>query len=830
MLVLVVLGVVGWARGWFQSGGPAVAQNHHGETAAGDSDKASPAPAATANPKPPAVVDDPNVLTVSRDEKDGGKYRTINDALKNVAPGQTVLVLDDATYSETLELTQASRYNGITLASTRRATLAIPDGTRVGVRIVNVTGVILLGFRVKGTASVEGLILVTGRVPGVILEDLDLDVAPSKQCGAVSLEEVRLEPGMSVLTVRNCRFQGGFTGLQVASRTTPSAGIVIRENKFRGTIRGLVVRGKVSRTQIVANCFIGAPGGGIQLSELDDMTGDLLIANNSFMENMAAVVLGDSAVKGHDIQLRNNLILGAVQPDITFVKCTGQASDPGKPGDGTQVAKAWQISYNWREIKPPAEGTDERRAWVPPDAKKGDVRQDEIKGVNRDPKSPDFLRPDPNSRLATEGAGTEDPSLPRYVGALPPIGTALWDWDRAGRMPKTAQLLTVSKDPKVGGTYRTIADALKDAKPWTTIRVLDSATYEEDISLTDRKKYEGLTLEAVRSATLLVASGKWRLITIEDVPDVCVTGFRCSDSGSTTPDAASRAFVAVSGKAQGITLTRLVLTPKTPMLGISLQNALAPPGERPLRIEQCTIQPQCPLSNAGITVAGTLGPDAAGGICIRSNRILGCSHGISLLGALHDVHVTGNIVVKSPFSGLQMGAVAPGSHGLLLANNTAFAGGTGFRVWDNSPYKELQPGQVEIANNLFFAATECDMGFILQDLKNRSQSPGNGEELLKMWRFHHNRRDRSGSAAAFAFLMPDSLDDGPFKGDEMLSIAKEDLDRVRPRKGSSLATQGAGTKDTSLPSYIGALPCEGEAEWNWDRTWRARVKNVREKR
>jgi len=54
-------------------------------------------------------------------------------------------------------------------------------------------------------------------------------------------------------------------------------------------------------------------------------------------------------------------------------------------------------------------------------------------GVNRDPKSPDFLRPAKDSPLATAGAGSDDLSLPRYVGALPPEGVPPWDWDRAWR-------------------------------------------------------------------------------------------------------------------------------------------------------------------------------------------------------------------------------------------------------------------------------------------------------------------------------------------------------------------------------------------------------------
>lgn len=89
------------------------------------------------------------------------------------------------------------------------------------------------------------------------------------------------------------------------------------------------------------------------------------------------------------------------------------------------------MTHNWREGAQPHGDSGDDKSWVPPRPK--DVRQDKIDGVNRDPKSPDFLRPDPKSRLATDGAGNEDPSLPRYVGALPPEGARPWDWDRTWR-------------------------------------------------------------------------------------------------------------------------------------------------------------------------------------------------------------------------------------------------------------------------------------------------------------------------------------------------------------------------------------------------------------
>ena len=57
-------------------------------------------------------------------------------------------------------------------------------------------------------------------------------------------------------------------------------------------------------------------------------------------------------------------------------------------------------------------------------------------GIDRDPKSPTYLRPSPDSPVATAGAGRYDPALPKYVGALPPKA---WDWDRTWEsLPKVS--------------------------------------------------------------------------------------------------------------------------------------------------------------------------------------------------------------------------------------------------------------------------------------------------------------------------------------------------------------------------------------------------------
>src|SRR5262249_39560358 len=165
-----------------------------------------------------------------------------------------------------------------------------------------------------------------------------------------------------------------------------------------------------------------------------------------------------------------------------------------------------------------------------------------------------------------------------------------------------------------------------------------------------------------------------------DVPHVQITGFRFSDSASDS--GVYGTFVFVSGRAAGVTLTGLELVPQTPKLGLVVENASASVVE-PLRIEGCTIGPTCQVSNDGFAVLGNDSQEPTRGLCIRSNRLFNCVRGINLHGSLRDIQVTGNLLVRSRDASIQTEDLDPTSSGILVANNTAFAGGGGFRRWDN---------------------------------------------------------------------------------------------------------------------------------------------------
>jgi hypothetical protein len=116
------------------------------------------------------------------------------------------------------------------------------------------------------------------------------------------------------------------------------------------------------------------------------------------------------------------------------------------------------MDHNWRELQ-----SDKgwHKGWIP--VARADTWKPHIEVMSRDPRHLDFLRPAKDSPLATAGAGAADglartlaaavglahgptaglatwttanrgsafdPSLPAYVGAVPPKGMQPWDWEK----------------------------------------------------------------------------------------------------------------------------------------------------------------------------------------------------------------------------------------------------------------------------------------------------------------------------------------------------------------------------------------------------------------
>jgi hypothetical protein len=255
----------------------------------------------------------------------------------------------------------------------------------------------------------------------------------------IYLRDPRITAVESPVRIRGCQFRGGAIGVRLEAQQRSCEYIDVTENIFRGTIFGVRL-GPTHHLRVGGNRFLSVRNSAISMEATTGIR-QVLLANNTFLDCNTALRLGALAPPP-EVTVRNNLVLGANRPDWVFQCWDGKQGSPAVAGDSAEVFRVWDVAHNWREVPLIIrDDSDEGKAWVPPGPK--DVRQDKIEGVNRDPNSPGFLRPDPKSPLARQGGETDALPLPPYVGALPPEGAEPWDWDRTCRLqPKKAE------DPK----------------------------------------------------------------------------------------------------------------------------------------------------------------------------------------------------------------------------------------------------------------------------------------------------------------------------------------------------------------------------------------------
>jgi predicted Ser/Thr protein kinase len=764
------------------------------------------------NTRPSSLLKEADVLTVSKDPRDGGEYRMINDALVAVdKPGKTIRVLDAATYEESLTINQASLHSGLTVETARGATLAIPAKTKVGVFVFNVPRVTVRGFRIRCGADTTHVIVVANASIGVLLEELEIHAGKAGEFPqAISLES--LPPlADTPAVVRNCRIHAGFfSGIRISgwsrSYQTPHicGAVVVRDNRIGGCSIGINCEGAVDRVHVVGNQVWDAVLAGIQLENLLTGTKDVLVANNTLFQCRNAFRLWDDDVKGKNIQIRNNLTLGSRQADMIFEDSGGDQRKSRGPGDGKLVAKAksWQLDHNWREAKEPKDNAFDEKAWIPPAEEKQDVRQDEIKVLSRLLTSADFLRPNPKSSLATaNGAGRTDPSLPSYVGAVPPKDVRPWDWTRTWQAPPPGVLLTVSKQSKDSPMYRTIGDAIKAAKPWATIRVLDDETYDETVVLDSVEQHRGISLEAPRGATLVVKRPRKFAIVVQSVAHVRVSGFRMRQAEAVQ----GTAFVK-GEMAEGLVLEDLDLLGSDNVDAIKLYTGVAPMAT-PMVIRRCAIQD----TYDGIVVWGQPKDSdksaPTGKVVIQGNRIFqGFRVGIIVHRGIAEAEITGNVIWKQQRA-IQLENIWFAKQRLVVANNTLFGCGYGFWIWMEG--EQAMPGPGCFLNNLMFDIELTDIRYFVKPQKKDAFN-GDYAELQQRWGFFNNARGLGLEDSDGALRRGATDLDARNAGAAALERNPAAPTFVRPAKDSPLATKGAGPL-FGVPAYIGAIPPEGVA-------------------
>jgi hypothetical protein len=201
--------------------------------------------------------------------------------------------------------------------------------------------------------------------------------------------------------------------------------------------------------------------------------------------------------------------------------------------------------------------------------------------------------------------------------------------------------------------------------------------------------------------------------------------------------------------------------------------------------------------------------------------VWGNIRGIRVEGAVARLAVAGNLVWKCKEAGLHLQHVQACSEQLLIANNTLCESGYGLRFWEDFPGVTPRPGQGSVQNNLLFDADHADLSYIL-GRKEGGPTSADCRALLRNWRFAHNGRELRGTTTAF--IVPPTGEDLELRAIPLVSNDPDQPGFARPASNSLLATGGSGNKYPDLPAYIGAVPPQGVESWDWDRTWRVRMK------
>jgi hypothetical protein len=784
---------------------------------------------------------EPWLLTVAQDGS--GQFRTINAALDVVKPGMTVRVLDGATYRERISLRSPSRHAGVTLEAVAGAKILNETAKGVTIAIQGVPDVTIRGFHLHATADKGMHIVLQKDCQGVVIEDVRLSAERWKGCNGAELYACNSRAGnFRPVIFQRCEFDGlkaGIIAVGGIGGYAPSRRLVIRNNVFReADVAGIQLVGSVTDALIAGNRFDRGSLFAVQLTHPSTGTDRVLIANNTFHENSAALRIDDKQVARGDIRLHNNLCLSPASRDFLFFHSNTLNADGSTPGDVKSLTKQWKFTHNWRETARPTTDDANAKAWVPPTP--ADVRTDKIEHLlSRDATSPDYLRPKSESPLAGQGAGQSDPALPSYVGAVPPRGTPAWDWDRTWRAPPGKHaVLTVSKNPKDAAKYDTINAALKDAKPWDAIRVLDDATYQEAIQIESAIRHTGLTLETVRGATLVAPAGAAHLISLDSVPGVTLRGFRLQARWDRKDGELPPCLARVKNHCPGLLLERMVLqthpqttVPDQFVRGIELSHSSGSPlPADPMRIQDCRFQRLYRAIGINGLHDNYQDPVPLGQIIVRRNDLEDVFQGIAVRGAARRVQIVGNRIWGSGSYGLQLENLV-GASDILIANNSVFDCKLALRLWDHQDLWNQQPRghNIQVRNNLFLASRQVDMVFV--DSGGNPTTPrggGKGELVARAWRIDHNVREGKPATENAEFLQArilPSLDDLQPAPRADFSLDDKDLENfLRPKKDSPLATGGAGG---DLPKYVGAVPPKGAKPWNWEVTWRSRAMRAR---
>lgn len=305
--------------------------------------------------------------------------------------------------------------------------------------------------------------------------------------------------------------------------------------------------------------------------------------------------------------------------------------------------------------------------------------------------------------------------------------------------------------------YRGVAQALAEARPGDTVRILDDGTYLGQLILDDPDRWRGVTIEAApgTAPTLASPTGQ-QVILIRGTPGVTLRGL-------TIHPRSDQFAVRVEGRADGVRLEGLEsVKPPGPSWGhvYLAPGASGSPG-RPIVVRGCRLH----SGGQGLLLQGDAGR-AVAHVRVEGNLFLDMDQHLELLQHLSDV-----VVADNRFSGgrAAIWVNLPPARGarLLIAHNSFHR----VEHW-------LHPAESDVAQDGLVVRRNAILATALE--------PADGllSRMASSWRFDANLWEAGpGPASPLASRRPELA---------VLSRDPSSPEFLRPAPGSALLDPGGG--------------------------------------
>ena len=337
---------------------------------------------------------------------------------------------------------------------------------------------------------------------------------------------------------------------------------------------------------------------------------------------------------------------------------------------------------------------------------------------------------------------------------------------------RTTTVLTVSQAG--AADHKTIAAALAQAGPNTTIRILDDATYPEAIQIDRADRWRGLTVEGERAPTLSAPEAQGITILVKDTPGVTLRGLQVQSGDR-------QHGLMLQGDVSNVTVDRVKFTqPEGALYACIVGRGARATRAEPLRLTNCKI--------AGWVVLEDGSGEASAFVQVEGNRFEGPGMHVVLSRKVEDVHLRDNLFVGGMGIGMNL-------NGPDLPRRLRIEGNTFFQspAWLKLDGMGSPDQEVQVVHNLILEADEVEAPL------------WGAAALAAAWSFRHNLwepgpRAQADQVALFAESQPEV---------RVLSRDQSDPNFLRPPPGSPLEVKRG---DPPRPTGARRPPGVGGAE------------------